>query len=86
MPIRFKSNAEKEWSEFLKKRSEEEYEYFIFSIRLVLYGLSAVFLTLLLLVRLSVALVWYHYILILLSVLIVVFIDKVLKFLSKAIG
>lgn len=75
--------TEKEWDKVQKKNREEEYAYFLFSIRLISYGLGSVFLTLFFLVKLSINMVWYHYFLVLMFVLCFVFIDQIIKFVAK---
>lgn len=46
-------NLEHEWKGYLKKRRRTENEYFFFSIRMMSYGFSSVFLTLFFVVKLS---------------------------------
>jgi len=75
--------TQKEWDKDIKKKRKDEFEYFLFSIRMIAYGLGSVFLVLLFLVKLKMVLRWYHYVTIMLFVLSIVFIDKTIKFISK---
>lgn len=48
-----KFDVEGEWKRYLKKRRRTEKEYFFFSVRMMSYGFSSVFLTLFFVVKLS---------------------------------
>lgn len=73
------------WETYLKKKHEEEYDHLIFSLRLVFHGLGSVFSTLYFLIKLQVNLSWYQYIVIILTVLSIAFIDKIVKFVLRRV-
>ncbi|MBM3200450.1 hypothetical protein FJZ53_05925 [Candidatus Woesearchaeota archaeon] len=75
--------SESEWNAYIKKKNKTEHDYFIFSIRMILYGIGTVLFTLFLLVKLRIKMETPHYILVLLLALSLVFIDKIIRYGEK---
>ena len=56
-------NFENEWHEYLKKHNQNEKAYYFFSLRMVVYALSSVFMTLFFVFKISKGMTFYDQVL-----------------------